>query len=81
MNKLFKLLISFVGIFLFSLTTIGYATLYQDFVVKGYIIMNEQLGVYILTATVVDCAKFYNGKVSGGESTSIDYGSYIKKVM
>ena len=31
------------------------------------------------TATVVDYAKFYNGKVAGGESTSIDYGSYIKK--
>lgn len=29
------------------------------------------------TATVVDYAKFYNGKVSGGESTSIDYNSFV----
>lgn len=29
------------------------------------------------TAEVVDYAKFYQGKVSGGESTSIDYGSFV----
>ena len=31
------------------------------------------------TAEVVNYAKFYNGKVSGGESTSIDYNSYVPK--
>ena len=54
MNKLFKILISFVFVLLFAFTSIGYAALSQDFAVKGYILMNEQTGVYILTVNVVD---------------------------
>ena len=54
MNKIFKILISFVFVLLFAFTSIGYAALSQDFAVKGYILMNEQTGVYILTVNVVD---------------------------
>lgn len=72
MNKFIKIVISFVGIFLFSLTTIGYAALSQDFAVKGYIVMNEQLGVYILTASVVDTDDSSTGTINSYTKTILN---------
>lgn len=56
MNKLIKILISFVFVLLFAFTSIGYASLTQNMSVKGFMGLSELKAIYIVSVKQVDAS-------------------------
>ena len=72
MNKLVKILISFVGISLFAFTSLGYAQLTDNLALYGYINFVEPNSVYITTVSMVDTDDTSTGTINSYSKTILN---------